>query len=74
MVTQLHFRRLSTNVRLFCPDACPNSCSDGWLRYPNPVPDGTRVPEWAFIDVTVSGAPCRGSSRTWELMYDDRKQ
>ena len=23
-------------------------------RFPNPVPPGTRVPQWALLDVTVS--------------------
>ena len=23
-------------------------------RYPNPIPNGTRVPHWAYIDVVVS--------------------
>jgi hypothetical protein len=40
------------------------------LRYSNSVPDGTRVPEWAFIDVTVSGTPCCGFFRTWEKLMD----
>jgi hypothetical protein len=33
------------------------SRSDGWLvhlRFSNTVPNGTRVQEWAFLDVTVS--------------------
>lgn len=34
-------------------------------RYPNPIPDGTRVPHWAYIDVVV----CFASLRFLRFLY-----
>ena len=37
-----------------------------WIRFSNVVPNGTKVPGWAFLDVTVSwGCP-------YFVMHTDR--
>jgi hypothetical protein len=35
------------------------SCSTFHLSFPNPVPLGTRVPKWAYIDTSVRASPLR---------------
>jgi len=59
-------------LSITAPDLVPSpivrlfySCSDGLLRFSHTIPNGTRVPGWAFIDVTVSCAPSCRSFRAW---------